>query len=244
MAQAPREHQLQLLEVARLDAQLAKIRSQMRNHHLRAEISAVEAKLLELNNDAQRKRSELSKTEDDAAVAQERLASLEEKVRAKDERLNAGVGMDSRELLALQAEIETGRAQISELEDTQFDLLETSELLEKQLAHIDSDINECAKNKADLESELAQDLAELESESTRISEQRLEIFTPLASALQEAYERARTSGGIAVIALHHNGESTGGVALSPIEVAAVKAHDPDDIYISEDYDCVVVLLDA
>ncbi|MBM7825542.1 putative nucleic acid-binding Zn-ribbon protein [Arcanobacterium pluranimalium] len=244
MTQAPREDQLQLLEVARLDAQLAKTRSQMRNHHLRGEIATAVEELAHFNEEVERKHAELSQLNEAVDSAQEQLTELEAKLKLKDKRLNAGIGMDSRELLTLQSEIETGREQVSQLEDSQFDLLESCELLEKQLAHLEKEIVQKVEHRTALEKQLEQDLAELESEHARINEQRTQLFAPLAPALQQAYERARVSGGLAVIGLHRNGESTGGVALSPIEVAAVNAHDPNDIYISEDYDCVVVLLDA
>ena len=86
--------------------------------------------------------------------------------------------------------------------------------------------------------------ADIRNKISHIQARRDELFAPLNEALKSEYERARARGGYAVIGLHPNGTSAGGIQLSPIEVSQIKKADPETVWISEDYECIVVLLDS
>lgn len=107
MATAPRADQLQLLDVAQLDAQIKRLRKDDESHPLRAEIG-------KLMNLVAAKSREIAQTEQDLATAEKNLraasaktADLADVIAEKEQRLQAGVGMDSRQLLTLQSEIVT-----------------------------------------------------------------------------------------------------------------------------------------
>ncbi|WP_124054953.1 zinc ribbon domain-containing protein [Arcanobacterium ihumii] len=243
MVKAPREQQLKLIEVAQLDAQLARLNSKVNHHPMREELHNLDVK----QEEALASREDF-KTRHDGVNAQNdeldrQVHEVLEKIHSKETKLNAGVGMDSRELLALQSEIDTARKHLHDLEDAQLNLLDDADQLESRIGICSDEIEQLQRMRAEVQQRFTAELATLNNEITKVSADRDGLFKPLDEALQRAYEGARSRGGLSVIGLHHNGESTGGVALSPIEVAAVKAGAEDEIYISEDYDCVVVLLD-
>lgn len=244
MATAPRADQLQLLDVAQLDAQIKRLRKDDESHPLRAEIG-------KLMNLVAAKSREIAQTEQDLATAEKNLraasaktADLADVIAEKEQRLQAGVGMDSRQLLTLQSEIVTQREKLAELTDAEFAALEENENLSVQLTELGTQRDVLNDQIVAGRSELEEASAQIQEEIAQRQNERTALYAPLAAALRQEYERAQATGGLAVIAVHPNGETSGGVQLSPIEVAAIKNADPDQINISDDYDCIVVLLDA
>ena len=77
-----------------------------------------------------------------------------------------------------------------------------------------------------------------------IQAERDALFAPLADDLKEAYERARSHGGYAVMGMRPDGSTGAGVRFSPLEVARIRALPDDALYVSEDYDCIVVRLEG
>ncbi|QOR46417.1 zinc ribbon domain-containing protein [Trueperella pecoris] len=244
MARAPRQDQLQLLQVADIDAHLARLKIHNERHPLRAEVGAqmnlVAAKARELT-EAKKTLSEAEKTLEAASARTKELATV---IAAKHKRLNEGVGMDSRELLTLQSEIVTNQARLDQANDAEFLALEAVEEAQESIAAIEAEqrlINErIVAGRAELEEEIER----LEREAEDLRRERNTLYSPLADELKNAYERAQHTGGLTVIALHHNGQTSGGVQLSPIEVNQIKNADPEQIHISDDYQCIVVLLDS
>ncbi|MDO5025617.1 MAG: hypothetical protein Q4E03_03760 [Trueperella sp.] len=244
MATAPRTDQLQLLEVAQLDAQLSRLRRDDERHPLRTEIG-------ELMNLVAAKSRDISQTEQDLATAEKALRSASAKtadmaaaISEKEHRLQSGTGMDSRQLLTLQSEIATQREMLDELTEAEFAALEKTEALETQLAELGAQRDVLNERIVTGRSELEDASAQIQGEIAQLQTERAALYLPLAESLRREYERAQASGGLAVIAVHPNGETSGGMQLSPIEVAAIKNADPDQINISDEYNCIVVLLDA
>lgn len=243
MARAPREDQLQLLDVAELDAQLARLRTDNDKHPLRTEVgeymNLVAAKSLELTN-AKKALDEANAT---LGAASAKTAQLGDVVKAKKDRLNAGMGMDSRELMTLQSEIEKNEEMLDVAFEAEFEALEATEALEKDIAGLEAEqalLNDrIVSGRADLEGAIE----EIEREADQIRGERDALYEPLAAPLKKEYERSAARGGLSVIALYRNGETSGGVQLSPIEVNYIKNSDPEEIHISDDYQCIVVLLD-
>ena len=178
------------------------------------------------------------------ASAEETSASLRGQIERKEAQLNSGEGLTSRDLMALQEEIAGLRSLLEQAADAEFAALEAEEEAEAEVARIDREI-------AALKERVLQGRARLEDDVARIIAQRREIqaerdalFAPLADDLKEAYERARSHGGYAVMGMRPDGSTGAGVRFSPLEVARIRALPDDALYVSEDYDCIVVRLEG
>ncbi|QRV02837.1 hypothetical protein JTE88_03700 [Arcanobacterium phocisimile] len=240
MYQASRADQLALLDVVELDSLIARLNRDNIRHPLREEvgqimnlIAAVGREIVEVEEALVARQSAL-----------EKASELSDRARAvvveKENRLNAGTGMDSRQLLTLQSEVETNRAQLDEHESHEYEILENIETLEAQL-------NDARERQTNLNAQLVDKRATLEADVDDIERQRNDvqirrdsIYGPLAQPLKRAYEHAVANGGLTVIALHSNGTTSGGVELSPIEVSQIRQADPDTFHISDDYGCIVI----
>lgn len=244
MPRAPHSQQLQLLTVAELDARLLRLRQEAKTHPLLAAVAGENETLAKL----EKRRLRLAEEAAQYNACADRIGAQAETKSAlaakKEERLRAGVGMDSRELLALQNEIGTLREQIAQLEEKQLEAMEAAEengSAQKELALLRRRAEE---TKSALEKDLSLALEENRRQAGEIKLRREQIYAQLDEDLRDAYENARAAGAPAVIGLYRNGQSTGGVELPSSEVARIRALDPDEIYLCEEYGCIVVPLDA
>ncbi len=243
MVYAPRAQQLQLLEVANFDAQINKLRAEIKNAPQHAEllvakqnIAALKQTLAELN---EQRANELELIQNkDTEV--EKITAV---ITGKKTRLQAGVGMDSRELLVLQSEITTVQDKLNAVEEEILESYEKVENLDNCIARTQQDLGDAQCLEQELQATLAKFSADKTGKIEELITQREKIYAPLEAGLKTAYENAKQTGGISIIGLYKSGASTGGIEFSPIEVAAIKAHNPDEIYLSEEYECIVVLLD-
>ncbi len=244
MATAPREDQLQLLKVAELDATLARLRRDDAKHPLRAEVgelmNLVAGKARELAS-ARERLEENQAALDSASSKSSELATV---IGDKEARLNAGTGMDSRELLTLQSEINTQRTMLDEASEAEFAALEAVENSEAEIERLESEQRLLNEKIVSGRAELEDAVEVIQREISDIERERTGMYDPLADELKRVYERARDRGGLAVLAMYPNGSTSGGIEFSPIEVAQIRNADPDEIYLSEDYGCIVVRVDS
>lgn len=244
MATAPRAQQLQLLEVSDLDARISRLTAEDSKHELRAELG-------EIVNLLAAKGREIQETEARVEAAQRRLATasaLTDRtsgiIAEKQSRLDAGIGMDSRQLLTLQSEIDQLRERLSTQSDEEYEALEEVEDLEGRLKRNRDEQATLSQKMLTVRGDLENASGDLQSQIAELQRQRDDLFATLPEELTKPYTRARERGGMAVIGMHPNGTTTGGVEFSPIEVARIKNADPDEIIISDEYGCLVVRLDS
>ncbi|MCI5825971.1 MAG: hypothetical protein MR006_04830 [Arcanobacterium sp.] len=244
MATAPRADQLALLTVAQLDSDIARLRQSDVRHPLRVSagelMNLVAAKSQEI---ADNERAEANAREALSALS-ERTDALTELLREKKALFRAGTGMDSRGLLTLQSEIDGQQAKLDELSEAEFEALEAVENCEARSAQLREELAELNRKLLAEQVQLENAVTDIHSDITKLTEERERRYAPLSDSLKREYERAATSGGYTVIGVHPNGRSTGGIELSPIELNRIKNADPEQVWISDEYECIVVLLDA
>ncbi|MGV9182329.1 zinc ribbon domain-containing protein [Arcanobacterium canis] len=238
---APRIDQLALLDLAALDSKIGQLRRENHHHPLRTELATVVNQIAATGREiaaAEEKVAQANMEVEQADAATEKLTTV---IRDKESKLAAGVGMDSRQLLALQKEIDDARARLEQAEERDFAALEAAESCERELdgarAHLNALNTQMLETRSTLEAEieiLARDIEDLVATRERLIE-------PLDRDLVALYDRSRARGGFGVIGMSPNGTTTGGLQISPVEAASIRGGDPDDVHISDDYDAIIVL---
>ena len=241
MATAPAHDQITLLDVAELDRQIARLGREDAKHPLRAELGALINAAAARARDRDAAAEAVAAAEGRLASAEETSASLRGQIERKEAQLNSGEGLTSRDLMALQEEIAGLRSLLEQAADAEFAALEAEEEAEAEVARIDREI---AALKEQGRARLEDDVAQIIAQRREIQAERDALFAPLADDLKEAYERARSHGGYAVMGMRPDGSTGAGVRFSPLEVARIRALPDDALYVSEDYDCIVVRLEG
>ncbi len=243
MAQAPRSDQLALLDVAEIDSAIARLERENTKHPLREKLGTLLNSTAATARERDAAEVKVSVLEGDLATAEATCAKLQEQIHDKEEKLNSGVGLTSRDLLVLQDEIASLRVSLEAASETEFAALDSLEVTQGEVARLEGDIAELGIAIEKYRAELEETVARIEMKQTELRAQRAVIYEPLAEELKKIYEHSRASGGYAVMALAPNGQTGQGVVLSPVEVAQIRSLPEEEIYLSEDYDAIIIRVD-
>ena len=244
MATAPAADQLKLLEVAELDSQIARLERDNVKHPLREKLAAIMNAIAARGRERELAEKAVSASEEVLSQAEVTCAGFQAQISDKEAKLNSGEGLTSRDLVALQEDIAGLRALLSAASDKEFQALETLEERQERVEKIATQVKELHDELLKDRSELEDVVGEIQGRQGDLRAQRAVIFDPLSEDLKKTYLHSRESGGYAVLAMHANGATDGGIHLSPVEVAQIRSLHEDEIYLSEDYDAIIVRLPA
>lgn len=242
MATAPAADQLTLLDVAELDSQIARLERSNVKHPLREKLGTIMNAAAARARDKEAAEKAVVSAEAHLAECETKCMALQEQITEKEAKLNAGTGLTSRDLLVLQQEIEGLREMLSAASDLEFAALEGVEAAQDKVASLGAAIGLLKDDMLPKRAELEDAVAQIQAEQQALRAQRDVLYEPLAEDLKKIYQHSRESGGYAVMALHPNGTTSGGINLSPVEVSQIRALPEEEIYLSEDYDAIIVRL--
>ncbi len=242
MATAPAADQFTLLDVAELDSQIARLERSNVKHPLREKLGTIMNAAAARARDKDAAEEAVKHAEAHLAACETKCMALQDQISEKDAKLNAGTGLTSRDLLVLQQEIDGLREMLSASSDLEFAALEGVEVAQDKVASLGSTIGLLKDDMLAKRGELEDAVAQIQAEQQVLRVQRDALYEPLAEDLKRIYQHSRESGGYAIVALHPNGTTSAGIHLSPVEVSQIRALPEDEIYLSEDYDAIVVRL--
>ncbi|MDR1798668.1 MAG: C4-type zinc ribbon domain-containing protein [Bifidobacteriaceae bacterium] len=176
---------------------------------------------------------ELTKLEDDVTKVETR--------RERDkQRLDSGHGQ-SRELVALQQEIEALNRRQSELEDLQLDVMERLEAARGTVAGLRSGLGELAFKRGELEQAIADQVAAIEAEEATEATARAEAAAGLDEGLTTLYERLRAKlGGVGAAGLVQRRCEGCRMELNPADLDAIRHAEPDVVVRCEECGRILV----
>ena len=239
MAKAAPGEQLRLLDIQALDGKLrgldvqAKaLKEDPRLPDLHGGVTAAKSDQVVMDTavgDAQRV---LTKAEDDVAAVVARIDRDEAK-------LNSGTGL-SKDLMALQSEIESLGRRRSELEDNELEAMETFEeavarqeaqrgLVQQMQSVLDEVLDEVRSKLAGLKMERDATLAE-----------RAELAATFDPALLAIYDRTLAKYGVGAARLFHGKSEGSGMELSAGDLVEIKKASADTIVFCPDSGAILV----
>lgn len=239
MAKAPVEQQMKLLELAEidgklrgLDVQAKALKEDPRLPDLHQGVTTAKSDLVVLETEVGDLTRKMTKAEDDVASVAARIAK-------DDLALNSGTGL-SKDLLALQNEIESLNKRRSDLEDVELevmDALETSTAArDRQLALI----AQMQKVLDEVVDEIRSKLGALKFERDETLGERATLLTLFQAPLLASYERALSKYGVGAARLFHGTSEGSGMQLSPGDLAEIKGAAEDDVVYCPDSGAILV----
>lgn len=239
MAKAAPAEQMRLLDIQALDGKLrgldvqAKaLKEDPRLPDLHAGVTTSKSDQVVLDTavgDAQRA---LNKAEDDVAAVVARIERDETK-------LNSGTGL-SKDLVALQNEIESLTKRRGDLEDTQ---LEAMEAFEEATAKQGAQRDLVAKMQSVLDEvvdEVRSKLGGLKMERDATLAERADLAATFDPALLAIYDRTLAKYGIGAARLFHGTSEGSGMQLSAGDLVDIKKASPDTIVFCPDSGAILV----
>ncbi|MGO1591813.1 MAG: zinc ribbon domain-containing protein [Ancrocorticia sp.] len=242
MATAPAADQLKLLEVAELDSQIARLERDNVKHPLREKLATLMNAIAARGRETEAAGEAVKAAQAELAQAEAACEAFQSQITDKEAKLASGEGLTSRDLVALQEEIAGLRTLLDKASDVEFEALDSVEDKQTQADNLAGQVANLKDEMLRDRSELEDVVGEIQGQQEELGTQRASILDPLSDDLKKIYEHSRESGGYAVLAMHPSGATDGGIHLSPVEVAQIRALPEDQIYLSEDYDAIIVRL--
>ncbi len=239
MAKAEPGEQMRLLDVAvldgklrALDVQAKALKEDPRLPDLHSGLTVAKSDLVVLDtavSDAQRA---LTKSEDDVAAVVARIERDESK-------LNSGTGL-SKDLMALQSELESLNNRRGALEDVE---LEAMEAFEEATAKAQAERELVAQMQSVLDEvldEVRSKLGALKMERDAILAERSELAATFAPELLAIYDRSLAKYGVGAARLFHGKSEGSGMHLSAGDLVDIKKSSPETIVMCPDSGAILV----
>lgn len=229
-----------LQELAGIDAELGRLRHAVENLPVIEEITRAESDSATVGAQLTRliaRRDELGKEMRQHEVEAERLSAIAEE---KKERLDAGTGMDSRQLLALQKEIEHHLQAAEEAENLQLEAMEAHESISDDIARGEARAAELTATLTKLLERKESELAELNSQIEVATDKRTATTAQISKPLTDAYDEARALTGSGIVLMRPDGTVDGGMGLSMTEIDQVRSMPEDEVFIVEETSALII----
>ena len=159
---------------------------------------------------------------------EDELASLEDRITRENDKLYSGEVTGTRELLALQQEVDGLRARRSDTESAALELMEAIEALDGQLVALAADLEAAEAEVAAAQQALSAAEAVVRSEIDQETEARSSVTATISEAALASYEDLRARmGGVAVARLRDGTCEGCHLGLSAMELDRLR-HAPAD----------------
>ncbi|WP_231123787.1 zinc ribbon domain-containing protein [Nocardioides sambongensis] len=233
--------QLRLLELQEVDARVDQLRHQKANLPQTAEIAALTARRTETQGWI---RDEQIKVDDLTAVQEQADRDVEQvKARRKrdQDRIDAGLIGNPKDLERMQHELESLDRRISTLEDEELEVMERLEQAQTGLAQLRSDLDEVDRQLDALTTEREEQTAALEERIGETGERRAPIVAAIPDDLLALYEKLRTTrNGVGAALLRARRCGACMLTLDAAELAAIRGRAADDVVRCEECSRILV----
>lgn len=238
MPKAPAAEQLKLLGLQTLDARLRALDVRRRSLETDPRLATTAADLSAATTAARAADGAIAAAEAELETSEARVAAVAERIAKDEQRLYAG-GL-SKDLEALQKDIAGLTARKSDLEDTELEILERLDILRQEQSATSQTLAAAQTAREALRGELDAQLAEVAGERAQVAEERAEFASRLDSGLVAVYEKTLAKNGVGAARLFHGTSEGSGMALSPGDLATIRAAAADEIVFCPDSGCILV----
>lgn len=239
MAKASPAEQMRLLDLQALDSRMKQLDSRARAARENPELAALAAKAAAARTALGAAATESADIERELTRAEADVASVTTRLERDRKHLDSGSG-GSKELTALQSEIESLSRRRSDLEDTELEIMERLETAKGTEAERRAEAGAAESELAELEARRDSELAEIEAERAETQRQRTELAGRFAPDLLAVYERTLARNGIGAARLFHGTSEGSGMQLSPGDLAEIRKAADDAVVFCPDSGCILV----
>ena len=238
MPKAPAAEQLKLLGLQALDAKLHSLDVQRRALDADPRLKPTAEALAEASRVAREADLAVDEAQAELVNVEQSVEQMSARIEKNEARLYAG-GL-SKDLQALQHDIEGLTARRSDLEDAELEVLERLDGLRERQSAAAAALAEAQAASQALRTELDAQLAAIAEERAQIANEREEYAGGVDPSLVEVYEKTLARRGVGAARLFHGTSEGSGMALSPGDLATIRAAAEDEIVFCPDSGCILV----
>jgi uncharacterized protein len=223
------ETQLRLLELADLDAELARLEHRRRGLPEVAEVAAIDARDAELRDAivaAETSEKDLAREQAKAEADVDQVRNRSARDRA---RLDAGQVSSPRELEILQSEIASLLRRQSELEEVALDVMERREAAQGSRDSLTAERAELAARREVAVARRDEALGELGEQTDKAADRRAGVAAQVPDDLLALYERMRVQHGVGAAALRGGRCEGCHLTLNTVDLNHIRAAADDEV---------------
>lgn len=240
MAKAAMADQLKLLDLQALDTKLAQLSHRSRTVAANPEIAEVEKgfsesrrQLVDTDTAIEDTKRELTRAENDVEMVVSRIDR-------DQKRLDSGAGT-SKDLTALQSELESLAKRRSDLEDVELEVMERMESLNDRRAGQVKESEALSGRLEELARQRDDELAKIQAEQEEVQQQRAETASGIDAGLVSSYDKIRANhNGVGAGALHQRRCGACRMELNPRDLADIAKAADDDVVRCEECGRILV----
>ena len=223
------QSQLRLLELADLDAELARLDHRGRSLPEAAELTRLETRAGELKDAVVVTETELGDLAREQGRAERDVDQVRTRIDRDRARLDAGQVGAARELASLQSEIESLRRRQGDLEEVVLELMERREELVSRRDELIAERDSLGSQTAAVTARRDAAVREIEEQAGKASDQRASVAAEVPPDLLGLYERIRDSRGVGAAALRAGRCEGCHLTLNTVDLNQIRASAPDEV---------------
>ncbi len=231
--------QRQLLDLAEVDAELARVAHRRRNLPELAEITEAEKRLRERRDALVAAQTTASDLEREVSKQEREIESVRARAE-RDRKLMESGSVSAKQLADLERELETLARRQSVLEDDQLELMERKEAVDADVQRTAAEGDKAEQELADAQRRRDEALADLDTTQARREADRKNLVPKLPENLLALYERVRAHKGIGAALLKSRRCGACQLELDRSSIAEIKAAPDDEVVQCENCDAILV----
>ena len=223
------EAQLRLLELADLDAELARLDHRRRTLPEIVQLEQVEARTSELRDGIVMADTELSDLGREQTRAERDVEQVRQRIDRDRSRLDGGQVSAARELSNLQSEVESLLRRQSDLEEVVLDVMERRETAEARRAGLEAEQQDLAGQSTELTAKRDAALEEIGEQAAKAEASRAAVADDVPADVLTLYDKLRAQHGVGA-AMLRGGRCEGcHLTLNTVDLNQIRAAAPDEV---------------
>ncbi|WP_298176347.1 C4-type zinc ribbon domain-containing protein [Saccharomonospora sp.] len=231
--------QRQLLDLAEVDAELARVAHRRRNLPELTEITEAEKQLRERRDALVAAQTSASDLEREVGKQEREVESVRARAE-RDRKLMESGSVSAKQLADLERELETLARRQTVLEDDQLELMERKEAVDADVQRTAAEVDKAEQDLADAQRRRDEALADLDATQARRESDRENLLPKLPENLLALYERVRAHKGIGAALLKSRRCGACQLELDRSSIAEIKAAPDDEVVQCENCDAILV----
>ena len=221
--------QLRLLELADLDAELARLDHRRRGLPEVAELAARQTRAADLKDALVATETELGDLSREQTRAERDVEQVRTRIDRDRTRLDAGQVSAARELASLQSEIENLHRRQGDLEEVVLELMERRETLESQRDELTTGRDNLGGEMAEVATRRDAAISEIDEQTAKASDQRDSVAAEVPADLLALYDQIRKTKGVGAAVLRAGRCEGCHLSLNAADLNVIRASAPDEV---------------
>jgi uncharacterized protein len=223
------EAQLRLLELADLDAELARLDHRRRTLPEIAQLEQIDARSRELRDGVVMADTDLSDLDREQTRAERDVEQVRQRIDRDRSRLDGGQVSAARELSNLQSEVESLLRRQSDLEEVVLDVMERRETAETRRTELITEQESLAGQAAELTTRRDTALKEIGEQAAKADASRAAVAADVPADVLTLYDKLRAQHGVGAAMLRRGSCEGCHLTLNTVDLNQIRATPADEV---------------